>query len=1140
MCSAPYTFNTATKQCEKPLITATKQCLHGDTLSSDQNSCSYGSVIDTSCPQGQTCTKNLVDTKSFWVSDGSIGAGFGATQNTRGFQPIYYNQATLTSGSTLLVTNMIKSTTTSPNTVSETAVFNTGDQVICQLPGTTSSGVNGSCSGTLISNFNHTTYDLTDFQYIIEANYADTYYGFTFSKYSYNTCPNGGILSGNVCVYDAVCPTGFTLDTTTNTCYVNDGLVSFITMTSSIAPICPKGSANTLSGICSYDSTCPVNQTLNKNTNVCEKDPINSCSIGNLINSNNLAGTNQTCADATVSCDTGSWLLNGTCVSDKTVICGVAQTYNSTTKKCEGDSYCPQGYVGLNNSINCKRDYTYSTYSCPTGYSDPLNIGGDCGGTCGFDGCSCNSTTPPANNCKKAVDLSTFITTVTKKRDLMIHTVIPSNKGLTPLEYGNVKGFNCGDSCSFDVVKIRGIDDALCFYKKNNESECFHVAGCSFSGEISSDKIQDINLPDKNTIALTPANTFKPNTPFCSATNNTVDGTGFPTSTGSIKSTCSINGHVGWHSRTEGISSITANKDRILFWDGYKDGNLGFLEFVKEAKPADATEGFIPENILPYTMESSGFTASEFINGNTYFVSADEISTSQCNNMASTNNLIISDPTIDSNVFNTLKILSGDRTSASTKDPVCNIGIFDKNSGTCINISDSATCANGYYDKINFTSSSTFLSTYGIWDYTQGDTITLNGYFYGKTQGSYLFEAETLGSASIYIDGNSIGMIADSSGHKTATYNLGIGIHSIKIVATGSGNKAIALTVSDPSGQIISRTSSWCNQNRTESIPTTVKSDKSCPLGGTLNTDGITCNYPATLNYTCATGSISGNTCITSNPATGTPVYSCNGTDTLSGTTCSYSSPITTTPTCLSPEVWNVTTQKCEKTVVSTYAAIQVYNNYYFKCDTTEHTGVQCLNGNIYDMRNTPNGNLIGTNYNGTTLLTPYDGWEMQACASLGKISNVTYESNWNKTVLKFQAPSCFTLGCNGTDTLSGSTCSTTTLVQDIGTCPANYTLINGVCSGTQILTYPANQVTNYSCTTGTLSGSNCLTTTPASPVYSCSNGNTLSGNTCSYSATCASGTTPVSPCSGFFFGFVLVLGFFCVLHQIYKLNFVI
>ena len=60
------------------------------------------------------------------------------------------------------------------------------------------------------------------------------------------------------------------------------------------------------------------------------------------------------------------------------------------------------------------------------------------------------------------------------------------------------------------------------------------------------------------------------------------------------------------------ISPITEYSDRLNFWDSYMDGDIGFIEFVREVSSNDRNEGFVPENKIPYEMGDKGFTNIEY------------------------------------------------------------------------------------------------------------------------------------------------------------------------------------------------------------------------------------------------------------------------------------------------------------------------------------------------------------------------------------------------------------------------------------------------------------------------------------------------------------------------------------------------
>ena len=430
--------------------------------------------------------------------------------------------------------------------------------------------------------------------------------------------------------------------------------------------------------------------------------------------------------------------------------------------KCIKQAQCPDHHI-LTPEGKCELVYFYTNYTCPAGYENikPINSSNDCKGLCGSDGCSCNSAIPSADNCRKRVTTKNTNTyEVSEKSPMILHNVTPSAGYNVPNENFSTINVPCNYDnngskfgiCKDNVNSIVGQDERLCFKKGNGQEFCYNIAGCRFSGQMTSDKITDLFIErDLKTISSKSA-------------------------TGSIKSTCQLNGNVGYSPRNEGITSVspklgsqkyvtikakgnakTSNgtwsgfniatmaiqlsdglwytldaayneqgkrisrnvpdfvvgldrslfkiekeneecnvkgekvkgycgdevllymptpdlgvigvaeldsldddkdksgnsvnlsivingikmpltktinaiennpfivqpvtasseySDRLNFWDSYIDGDIGFIEFVREISSVDKNENFVPENKLPYEMANKGFTNIEYSAGN--------------------------------------------------------------------------------------------------------------------------------------------------------------------------------------------------------------------------------------------------------------------------------------------------------------------------------------------------------------------------------------------------------------------------------------------------------------------------------------------------------------------------------------------
>lgn len=764
---------------------------------------------------------------------------------------------------------------------------------------------------------------------------------------------------------EPVCPAGFTENPELKICVENDTTTAedFDKMTSSKNPVCPNGTFDSASKLCKFTATCSDLGVINYTDDKCQLNTTNICtgSQGALITSSVISGSTQSCATNTLTCPNGSWLSSFTidgissqqCTTTKTPVCGIGQTFDVNVQKCTSIASCTKGY--LSSGTQCKRDYAYFTYACPVGFTGPQEAGMDCLGSCGYNGCLCNAETPPANNCKKPYTLSSVVTTVTKKRPLVMHNVIPDKAGLTPLEYGVSKGYDCGPDCLYNVVKIYGLDNKICFVKRNNEKECFKVDGCSFKGTLgdSNEIIKEITAIDKNTLIAGyscpigyvladnkciqtttervckigstkfnidkcydgghPSTTLESANATCSSiggyipdnnlakivpsingqpiwsnftwyTEGVAPGCGhypradykrayqdgvivnklwniwcngihnqYPVSQyrcitsptacpteftmvngvcekkiedtykdkGEIISTCKLNGHVGWHSRNQGISSIISDKDRLKFWDSYKDKDLGFIEFVRDVSAADAKENFVPEDIVPYKMNALNFTAIDKYENNTFFVSSSAIESDSCNKFAIDNQLSVADTSTSQGIKDFLKPLSGNRLSSITKEPTCGTGFYYSQGQTCLSNPAESTCVSGKYDPINLSgipSPSNFITSNGIWDYSKGNNVILSSGIFLINRAPITITLETLGKADLYIDKSIVMTLNKTS--RTILYPLASGYHSIDIYGSkDSGYNGLAFSMYDGNKKM-SSSIDWCKSNDTISCPT--------------------------------------------------------------------------------------------------------------------------------------------------------------------------------------------------------------------------------------------------------------------------------------------------------------------------------
>jgi hypothetical protein len=288
------------------------------------------------------------------------------------------------------------------------------------------------------------------------------------------------------------------------------------------------------------------------------------------------------------------------------------------------------------------------------------------------------------------------------------------------------------------------------------------------------------------------------------------------------------------------------------------------------------------------------------------------------------------------------------------------------------------------------------------------------------------------------------------------------------------------------------------------SSPATATASYSCSSGTLVGSSCIiTSSTPATpsTSYSCSSGTLSGASCITtsSTPATASSGYSCSS-GTLSGSSCITTSSSAATPT---------TTYSCSSGTLSGSS-----------CSTTSSAPASSSQTTNYTCNS---GTLNGTSCV-TTTSTPANATYTCTSGTLNGSNNCTYSNTYQEPNANC-APGdtlLFRYGISGAGICMHyvTTGATTTY-----SCPTG-TLNNNNCVSTSSSPASASTTTTYSCSSGTLSGSSCITTSSsaatATTSYSCSSG-TLIGNTCystssspatySSSYSCSSGTLSGSSC---------------------------
>lgn len=641
-------------------------------------------------------------------------------------------------------------------------------------------------------------------------------------------CVNG-TLEGSFCkVQEEQCPASFSL--------INNVCSKEVFSCPITKQYLDSGEFCTLTNI-----SCPQNTVLESGKcveNVPEKCPVGYLTDGSKCSKvleNPNCKKNPTCNSDKITCPINSYLSDGLCIAKVNNECQEGFVYNNEKKVCETEGICKNGYV-LDLNGNCIFNYEYSLYSCPSGMVGPIDPGLDCLGSNKI----CNPSTPPGANCKKEFKEGINDITITKHRAMIGYTVYGG--GAFEANFGSIKGFNCGYDCLFYIREIVGDGESLLFKKNNGEVEKLRVPGCSFTGTIRNDsrgKLDDIRellLLNQYTITLGNGDTKN-----------------------KIVSNCKMNGHVGWYGRNAGIDSILVDPkypDTIKFWDSYLDGDIGFIEFVKDVKEKDRADGYIPEFNFLYEMLAIGFTGQSAIGKHTIYVSGEEMSSSQCQKIADDMGIYKASASTPE-IVRMIKMLSGNRMDAIVEYPRCDDkGEFSEDGKACL-IPTDVYCG-GKYTRVARPGDTYIFESATIWDDSQGgNTATFSHGFYLPEDMTLKVLAGSLSSfGDIYVNDQKITNYPLWDDRETMEYIfLKKGYHNIRVVGhrnmysgplayIGAG---IAVRIFTQDGRIITSSEEWCKS-------------PSCPAGYSMSKGSC---FKATASY-CEVGKVdpSTNKCI--------------------------------------------------------------------------------------------------------------------------------------------------------------------------------------------------------------------------------------------------------------------------------------
>lgn len=503
MCEPGYIFSEERAACEKyPITKMNKACtLAGATYTGTQsflageNICIYSDILLQNIPTGKTATPYNWGPgvlTSYGITLGEFSFSFKVLNSgtyTLKLQIDNYGNASIDNGPTLLSVNnwMVEG--------SKTGIYLAAGDHTIQVNGYNIDNISGMGAAIVEESSGKVIWNTRTGQ-SIELEYCPT-------------APNVRLDSTKgYCVYDMQCEAGYTYNLSHDVCYIDrlDADEDFILNAYIQEPSCLagpiSGSFIAATGSCAFNPTCSDGGTFNEITNQCQYPEVATCPTGTISSTSTIPGLENSCK-MIEPCPFGTTLTNleidnqniDICVGGKIPDCSITETLNPITMKCESTSYCPSGYKELSDGT-CKQDYAYFTYHCEAPFEGPNIPGEDCDGKCGGNGCYCNASAPLPNNCKKPFSFTPTVETF-EKRALIGHDTKGS---LTAYEFGQNKGYDCGENCLFTVNKITGNGNQLCFNKKNGEEGCFTVDNCFFRGSISNELgIRELQVGSEDT-----------------------------------------------------------------------------------------------------------------------------------------------------------------------------------------------------------------------------------------------------------------------------------------------------------------------------------------------------------------------------------------------------------------------------------------------------------------------------------------------------------------------------------------------------------------------------------------------------------------------------------------------------------------
>lgn len=366
------------------------------------------------------------------------------------------------------------------------------------------------------------------------------------------------------------------------------------------------------------DIECPTGMQLDINTSTCYESYESECEKRGLLYDSNLTKCvtleDYACPTAGYMSDDNTRCLmepqcevsGGECIQPKQTVCTELDfVYNRNIGKCEKRIDCADAQIASANSEYCQ--------SLPYCYQGDSEMSDKCVNKIPESPVECAEDQRIGNTCFKQ---DSGEQELISRKKLETHEIRGDGIAAASFEQYNLADCSTDGNCESGITKIIGRTGVLCFEKPNGQSSCIEAKGCNFSGSIeASGYLTTLWIDDKNYISA-------------------LDSAGGFISKG-ITSSCEMTGAVGYKERPFPIVSMKVSEDKLEFWNSYSnEGYVGLLEFPPSVDRQDIEDGYQIEEKKLWLLKDSGFGVISVIEGDTYAISNNGMSASECDAIA--------------------------------------------------------------------------------------------------------------------------------------------------------------------------------------------------------------------------------------------------------------------------------------------------------------------------------------------------------------------------------------------------------------------------------------------------------------------------------------------------------------------------